>query len=149
MSPRSFGKLILFLQFLLLSCFLSSVLGDFDSHTLHFPTISVSQIHYRHSCFSEVCFTPFCFWESPTLVPIFTNRKKSEEDFHFYKKKIIIIASSLYTPCCMQVLVGMLHFQIPEVSCIPFSSFNHYMLHSRLFFLISSSLNLQLSIICY
>ena len=27
------------------------------------------------------------FYERPTLVPVFTNRKKSEEDVHFYEKR--------------------------------------------------------------
>ena len=33
-------------------------------------------------------FTPLRFYERPTLVPVFANRKKSEEDFHFYEKRL-------------------------------------------------------------
>lgn len=28
-----------------------------------------------------------CFYEGPTLVPVFANQKKSEENFTFMKKK--------------------------------------------------------------
>ena len=35
-------------------------------------------------CFSKVLFIPLCFYEKFTLVPAFTNWKKSEEDFCFY-----------------------------------------------------------------
>ena len=34
-------------------------------------------------CFSKVCFTPLHFYERPTLVPVFTNGKQSEEYFCF------------------------------------------------------------------
>ena len=30
---------------------------------------------------------PLRFYERHTLVPVVTNRNKSEEDFHFYEKK--------------------------------------------------------------
>ena len=33
-------------------------------------------------------FTPFQFYEVPTLVLVFTNQKKSEEDFDIYEKKV-------------------------------------------------------------
>ena len=36
--------------------------------------------------FSKIHFTPLCFYERPTLVPAFTNQKKSKEHFHFYEK---------------------------------------------------------------
>ena len=32
-------------------------------------------------------FIPFQFYEISTLVPVFTNQKKSEEDFDIYEKK--------------------------------------------------------------
>lgn len=38
-------------------------------------------------CFLEDCIMPLSFYERPTLVPAFANRKKSEEGFHFYAKK--------------------------------------------------------------
>lgn len=37
--------------------------------------------------FLKVHFTPLCFYERPTLVPVFTSLKKSEEDFRFYSKR--------------------------------------------------------------
>lgn len=37
-------------------------------------------------CFLKVLIRPLSFSERPTLVPVFTNRKKSQEDFQFYKK---------------------------------------------------------------
>lgn len=36
--------------------------------------------------FRKFCFTPFRFYEKSILVPVFANRKKSEENFHFYEK---------------------------------------------------------------
>lgn len=36
-------------------------------------------------CFPKVRVTSLCFYERP--VPVFSNGKKSEEDFHFYEKK--------------------------------------------------------------
>lgn len=39
----------------------------------------------------KVCFTPFCFHEKPTLVPIFTNPKRISAFIN------MVIASSLYT----------------------------------------------------
>lgn len=41
-------------------------------------------------CFSKVYVMPFCFYERPTLAPVFTNRKKSQEDVHFYEKREIV-----------------------------------------------------------
>lgn len=37
--------------------------------------------------FLKVPFTPLRFLERLTLVPVFANQKKSEENFHFYEKK--------------------------------------------------------------
>ena len=37
--------------------------------------------------FLKAHFTSFQFYEIPTLVPVFTNQKKSEEDFYIYEKK--------------------------------------------------------------
>lgn len=45
---------------------------------------------YRFLCYLKICFMPLSFYETPTLVPTFTNRKKSKENFHFYG---IVIAS--------------------------------------------------------
>ena len=39
------------------------------------------------SGFSEVHFTPLCFYKRPTLVPVLANQKKFEEGFHFYRKR--------------------------------------------------------------
>lgn len=36
---------------------------------------------YRYPAF------PVCFYGKPTLVSVFTNQKKSKEDFHFYRKR--------------------------------------------------------------
>lgn len=36
--------------------------------------------------FYKICFTPVCFYRRPTLVPVWANEKKFEEDFHFYEK---------------------------------------------------------------
>lgn len=36
----------------------------------------------------KVHFRPLGFCEGPTLVPVFTNQKKSKEDFRFYEKKV-------------------------------------------------------------
>lgn len=40
-------------------------------------------------CFSESHATPLHFSKRPTLklVPVFTNQRKSEEDFHFHWKR--------------------------------------------------------------
>lgn len=35
----------------------------------------------------KVHFRPLCFYETSTLVPVYTNQNKSKEDFHSYKKK--------------------------------------------------------------
>lgn len=37
-------------------------------------------------CFSQVDVMPLPFYERPSLVPVSTNQKKSEENFHFHKK---------------------------------------------------------------
>ena len=37
--------------------------------------------------FSKVPFMPFSFYERPTLVSVFTNWKKCEDDCYFYEKK--------------------------------------------------------------
>lgn len=37
--------------------------------------------------FRKVHVMPLRFYERPTLVPVFANRKKSEEDFRFYEKR--------------------------------------------------------------
>ena len=36
----------------------------------------------------ESLLTPWSFYETHTLVPVFANQKRFEEDFCFYKKKI-------------------------------------------------------------
>lgn len=38
------------------------------------------------SCFLKVCIIPLCFYRRLTLVPVFSNPKKFEEDFQFYEK---------------------------------------------------------------
>jgi len=48
----------------------------------------------QFSRYLKVCFMLLGFYWRPTLVPVFTNWKKSEEDFCFYE---MVIASSLYT----------------------------------------------------
>lgn len=42
-----------------------------------------------------VCFTPLHFYKRTTLVPVFTNQKKSDGDFHFYRKKKAKITFSM------------------------------------------------------
>lgn len=42
---------------------------------------------YRYPPFSKVSFTPLCFYERPTSVPVFIHWKKSQEDFQFYEKR--------------------------------------------------------------
>ena len=39
------------------------------------------------SLFLKVPFMSLQFYERPTLVPVFTNQKESEESFHFYEKE--------------------------------------------------------------
>ena len=39
------------------------------------------------SLFLKVPFMSLQFYERPTLVPVFTNQKESEEGFHFYEKE--------------------------------------------------------------
>ena len=43
----------------------------------------------------KVCFILLHFYKRPTLIPVFANWKKSEEDFHFYEKsqKVKIVFS--------------------------------------------------------
>ena len=60
----------------------------------HYPKVDYS---YKTFCkpkwqkperiphFLKVHITPLCFYERPTLLPVFDNLKKSEEDFHFVK----------------------------------------------------------------
>ena len=43
-------------------------------------------IQYRPPALLKIHITPLCFQERPTLVPLFTNWKKSEEDLHFKEK---------------------------------------------------------------
>lgn len=45
-------------------------------------------------CYPEVCIKSLCFYERWTLVPVFANRKTSEENFCFYR---MVIVSSLYS----------------------------------------------------
>ena len=35
----------------------------------------------------KVHFRSLCFYETSTLVPVYTNQNKSKEDFHLKKKK--------------------------------------------------------------
>ena len=45
----------------------------------------------RHFCrvyFMPICFMPICFYKRTTLVPVFTNWKKSEEGFSFYEERL-------------------------------------------------------------
>ena len=44
-------------------------------------------LQQRYPCFLKIHYTPLHFYERPTLVPVFTNRKKFEEDFCFYEKR--------------------------------------------------------------
>ena len=37
--------------------------------------------------YSKVCIIPLWFYERPTLVPVFTNCKESDEDFHLKENK--------------------------------------------------------------
>lgn len=37
--------------------------------------------------FGSFMYRYVCFYEKLTLVPVFTNQKKSKEDFHFYRKR--------------------------------------------------------------
>lgn len=39
-------------------------------------------------CFLKVRIMQPHFYEKPTLVPVFTNRKKTEEDFRSYEKRL-------------------------------------------------------------
>lgn len=38
-------------------------------------------------CFPKVHVRPLRFYDNPTLIPVFMNWEKSEEDFHFLSKK--------------------------------------------------------------
>lgn len=52
--------------------------------------------HDKYSpLFQSLCYAPFGFHERPTLLPVFANRKKSE-DFHFYGKIKSEIAFSVF-----------------------------------------------------
>lgn len=52
--------------------------------------------HHRYSpLFQSVCYATLGFHERPTLLPVFANRKKSE-DFHFYGKIESEIAFSVF-----------------------------------------------------
>lgn len=44
---------------------------------------------------SKICFLTVHFYERPTLIPVFSKQKKSEENFRFYKKmlKMKIVSS--------------------------------------------------------
>jgi len=48
---------------------------------------SMSFVHRFPSL--KVCFMPHCFYERPTLVPVFANRKKSKENLHLYETVIV------------------------------------------------------------
>lgn len=43
------------------------------------------------------------FYERPTLVPVFSNGKKSKEDFHFYKKRLKVRTASCF---CLAAAAG-------------------------------------------
>lgn len=70
-----------------------------DAVTNNFITFSV----YRFPCYfllllSLICFIPPRFYEKPTLeLPVFTNQKKSEENFHFYEMVITFFALSHFS----------------------------------------------------
>ena len=64
-------------------------------------------------CFSKVCFIPLCFYKRPTLVPVFTNWKKSEEIFTFMKKGEKWKLVPHFMPFWLtKVFLGMLSFWI-------------------------------------
>lgn len=48
--------------------------------------------------YQKVWVTALCFYERPTLVPVFANTKKSEEDFCFYREKVKITFSMFLLP---------------------------------------------------
>ena len=54
---------------------------------IHLYTHIYTQTGIPH--FMKVCVMPLCFYQRPTLVPVFTNqkKKKSKDDFCFYKKR--------------------------------------------------------------
>ena len=47
---------------------------------------------------SKVCFTPFLFYERPTLAPAFSNQKKPKEDLCFYQRKKQLLHSMPFQP---------------------------------------------------
>lgn len=61
---------------------------EFFCRDLSPPPLSLLYSIYNYYCFSNVRFRPLRFYERPTSVPVFTNRKKSERDlpFHTHKK---------------------------------------------------------------
>ena len=76
----------------LCSCFrqLTGVSSRLMSHcniSIEYILGTSDQYVVRRPHFSKVCFTPFGFHERSTLVPVFTNWKKSEKNFHFYLKR--------------------------------------------------------------
>ena len=73
--------------------------GQGSCHRFKFQTQILNHDWIKHPCsapiphcltgiphFSTVHFTPFFFPKRPTWVPIFTNLKKSKEDFSAYRK---------------------------------------------------------------
>ena len=74
-------------------------------------------------CYPKVRFTPLCFYERPTLVPVFANPGKSAEDFCFYGKmqqaKIafsICFAASCYRGCTVKHTAVFRAFHISQSS---------------------------------
>lgn len=67
---------------------------------------------------------PICFYERPTLIPVFANRKKSEEGFHFYEKrwKAKIAFSVCFAATCYRdsahLKWGEWHHQAPSPGTI-------------------------------
>ena len=70
-------------------------------------------------CFSKAWFMPFYFYERFMFVSLFTNWKKSKEDFSFYEKKIN--APFLYIILIYEISIGTLYFQRAGETCAIFS----------------------------
>lgn len=61
----------------------------------------------------SVCRTAV-FCEGPTLVPVFANRKKSEEDFGFYR----MLIASLFYAILVSSFLGTLYFGLAAEACM-------------------------------
>ena len=70
------------------SCLENSMDGGAWWATVHGVAKSQTWLSHFTSTFGKFTFMPLQFYKRPTLVPVFYNCKKSEEDFHFSDKKV-------------------------------------------------------------